>query len=128
MSSQEQHNRRKFPRIMFPCLVVIRQTQDNQDVILTHTENIGVGGVCVSFKKSLKMFTPIDLEIDLLDAGDHIKCKGKVVWSIHRTSDNVRRPFYYDVGIEFVGSDKRDLVRIQNAVDRMEKKAAPSEP
>ena len=112
---------------MFPCLVVIRQTQDNQNVILTHTENIGVGGVCVSFKKSLKMFTPIDLEIDLLDAGDSIKCKGKVVWSIHRTSDEVHRPVYYDVGVEFVGIATQDLARIQNAVDRMENKSAPSE-
>lgn len=127
MNLQSKENRRKFPRIMFPCLVVIRQTQDNQDVILTHTENIGVGGVCVSFKKSLKMFTPIDLEIDLLDASDPIKCNGKVVWSIHRTSDEVHRPVYYDVGIEFVGIDSRDLARIQGAVNKMEKKAAPSE-
>lgn len=126
MNLQDQKNRRKFPRIMFPCLVVIRQTQDNHDVILTHTENIGVGGVCVSFKKSLKMFTPIDLELDLLDASDPIKCKGKVVWSIHRTGTEVHRPVYYDVGIEFVGIDAHDLARIQTAVDRMEKNAAPS--
>ena len=112
---------------MFPCLVVIRQPQDNQDVILTHTENIGVGGVCISFARNLKMFTPIDLEIDLLDAGDHIKCKGKVVWSIHRTGKDVPRPNYFDVGIEFEQIDSQDLARIQGAVERIEKKSAASE-
>ena len=41
-------NRRKFPRVIYPCLVVIQNGKvDDRDVILTHTENIGIGGVCV---------------------------------------------------------------------------------
>ena len=124
MKDRDAANRRKFPRIMFPCLVVVRMTQDNQEVILTHTENIGVGGVCVAFKRNLKMFTPIDLEIDLLDASDAIKCKGKVVWSIHRTALGDEKPHYYDVGIEFQEIAGHDLSRIQGAVAKMEKKSA----
>ena len=122
MTAWEGLNRRKFPRVNFPCLVTVRQNQETHDVILTHTENIGVGGVCVILKKSLKMFTPTDLEIDLLDGNEHIKCKGKIVWSIRRKSDEPVKPFFYDVGIEFVDIQQHDHARIQKTLQRVLKK------
>jgi len=80
MSKWDGLNRRKFPRVIYPCLVVIaNQDKGEKDVILTHTENIGIGGVCVILKQDLKMFSSVELELDLLDLENHIKCKGKVV-------------------------------------------------
>ena len=40
-------NRRKFPRVMFPCLVKISRQGEPPEMILTHTENVSSGGVCV---------------------------------------------------------------------------------
>jgi len=38
-------DRRKFPRVNYPCLVVINNgSKKDKEFILTHTENIGIGG------------------------------------------------------------------------------------
>ena len=109
-------NRRKFPRVNFPCLVVIRKSQDKDDAILTHTENVGIGGVGVALKQDLKIFCPLEIELDLLDLQEHIKCKGKVVWSVRRK--NEPEPCY-DIGIEFMNLDTQAQKRIENAVTHL---------
>jgi len=123
MTAWEGLNRRKFPRVNFPCLVTVRQNLDEKDMILTHTENIGVGGVCVILKKNLKMFAPVDLELDLVDGSEHLTCKGKVVWSIRRKGDEAIKPFFYDVGIEFLDLAKDDAKRIEETVQYLARKA-----
>ena len=61
-------NRRQFPRILYPCLVKIIGLGDTQqESILTHTENIGVGGICVIIKKEIPLFHPVHVEIDFLE-------------------------------------------------------------
>ena len=116
MSNGSGLNRRKFPRVNFPCLVVIKKSQDKDAAVLTHTDNVGVGGVCVSLKQDLKIFCPVELELDLLDLNDHIKCKGKVVWSVRR--ENEPKPCY-DIGIEFMNLDTQAQKRIENAVTHL---------
>jgi Tfp pilus assembly protein PilZ len=119
MASWDGLNRRKFPRVNYPCLVVIRGGDDNQDVILTHTENVGVGGVCVILKQDIKMFSAVDLEVDLLDLGDHIKCKGKVVWNVQRKDESEQKPLFYDIGVEFQDLEKEENQRLEEIVDRL---------
>ena len=112
-------DRRRFPRVVYPCLVVIRNSQEEKDVILTHTENVGIGGVCVILKKNVKIFTPVELELDLLDLGQHIKCKGRVVWNIQRKGEEKKKPLFYDLGIEFDNLDKKEHERLQEIVSRL---------
>ena len=113
-------NRRKFPRASYPCLVVIRnQGKDNNDIILTHTENIGIGGVCFTLKQSMKMFSQVDLELDLLDMENHIKCRGKVVWNIQRGVSSPKKPLFFDVGVEFVGISDDEKKRLERVVERL---------
>ncbi len=112
-------NRRKFPRVNYPCLVIIKKSQDKDDVLLTHTENVGVGGVSVTLKQDLKIFCPVDLELDLLDFEEHIQCKGKVVWSARRKSDEQHKPLFYDIGIEFMTLESKSQKRIEDAVRRI---------
>mgnify|MGYP001561351125 CR=1 FL=1 len=114
-------NRRKFPRVSYPCQVVIRNDKDEKDAILTHTENIGVGGVGVIFRKGLSLFSPVDVELDLLDLEEHVKCRGKVVWSVRRKSTEQNKPLFYDIGIEFVDAGEKDIARIEAAVQRLVK-------
>ena len=113
-------DRRKFPRVNYPCLVVIRHgAEEKSDVILTHTENVGIGGVCVILKQDVRIFCPVELELDLLDLGNHIKCKGKVVWNVQRKTDVKKKPLFYDIGIEFDSLDKKEQQRLDEIVKRL---------
>lgn len=128
MGSWEGLNRRKFPRANYPCLVVIRnqdepddEEDDKNSTILTHTDNIGVGGVCVILKQDLKMFSPVELELDLLDLGDHIRCNGKVVWNIRHQNEDGKKPNFYDIGIEFTDITTHDRTRLEQIISRLVK-------
>lgn len=119
MTSPDNNNRRKFPRVMYPCLITIRHAQGEKDSLLTHTENLGSGGVCAILKNSLKLFAPVDIELDLLDLNDHVVCQGKVVWSVRRSSSEDVKALFFDTGIEFVGLSERDRRRIDDIILRI---------
>jgi hypothetical protein len=122
MSAWDGLDRRKFPRVNYPCQVIVRSEREQRDALLTHTENVGVGGASVVIKQSLKMFAPVDIELDLLDLGDHIKCQGKVVWSVRRRDSESHKPSFYDVGIEFVDLAEKDRQRIEASIQRLAKR------
>ena len=117
-------NRRRFPRVIYPCLIKLSSKGGGIETILTHTENIGVGGVCVIVKKEMKLFTDVDLEIDLLDTVEHIKTAGKVVWVVRRKSIEAIKPMFYDIGIEFVNLPNGQKSHLQAAIDRAIKNGA----
>ena len=79
MSQWDGQNRRQFPRAKYPCLVVLKSAEDADKKFLAHTENVGVGGLCVIVKENVQMFSPVDIELDLMDLEGHVKCSGKVV-------------------------------------------------
>src|SRR3989338_1912913 len=116
MSGWDGLNRRKFPRANYPCLIIIRHNHAGPEAMLTHTENIGIGGVCVVLKRGIKLFTPVELEIDLLDTTIHIKCEGKVVWSVQRRNSDEKKPSFYDTGVEFMNISMKDQQRISEVV------------
>jgi len=114
-------DRRKFPRINYPCLITLRSRDDNEEpeVILTHTENVGVGGVCIILKRPIEQGTSVEIELDLLDAGVHVNCKGKAVWSIQRSTVQDKKPSFYDIGIELTDIDYDDQKRIDSIVKKL---------
>ena len=65
------------------------------------------------------MFSEVALELDLLDLGDHIKCKGKVVWNVQRKDDAENKPLFYDIGLEFQGIEKEEQQRLEEIVQRL---------
>lgn len=121
MSKWDGLNRRKFPRVNYPCLVVLKRGGGTENVILTHTENIGIGGVCIILKENVEIFASVEVELDLLDLGEHIRCKGKVVWNIRRQADSSTKPLFYDVGIEFENIPDSDRKRVEDIVERLAK-------
>jgi len=115
MTKWEGLNRRQFPRVNFPCLVVLNQPgSENRETILCHTENLGMGGICIILKQPVKMFSEVDLELDLQDMKEHIKCRGKVVWNVRRNSNEANKPLYYDLGVEFIdlGPDHQGRIKV----------------
>lgn len=117
----EGADRRKFPRANYPCLVIIRKNHQEPEAMLTHTENVGIGGICVILKRSLGLFIPIELEIDLMDIHPHIKCEGKIVWSVRRKETEDKKPSFFDTGIEFARLTDHDRQRIAVVVERLGK-------
>lgn len=122
--SWDGSNRRKFPRVIYPCLIKIANHTVNVQNILTHTENIGVGGVSVIVKKEIKLFTDVELEIDLLDVNDHIKAVGKVVWSVRRQEIAAKKPLFFDVGIEFTNLPTRHKEHLKQTLEIVVKNGA----
>ncbi len=120
----EGSNRRRFPRIIYPCLIKVAYKDGVEDNVLTHTENIGVGGVCIIVKREVKLFTELTLEIDLLDIDEHVYAQGKVVWSVRRKAIEDVKPSFYDIGVEFLEIKDKDRNRLDAAIDQMIKKGA----
>ncbi len=125
MSGWDGLNRRKFPRASYPCLIIIRHNHGGPEAMLTHTDNVGIGGVCVTLKRGLKLFTPVELEIDLLDTDVHIKCQGKVVWSVQRRNTEEKKPSFFDTGIEFSDISSKEQQRVHEIVNRLVKLEQP---
>ena len=121
MTGWDGLNRRKFPRVNYPCLIIVRHNHGGPEAMLTHTENVGIGGVCIILKKGIKLFTLVEIELDLLDTSLHIKSEGKVVWSVQRKSSEDAKPSFYDTGIEFTNIGAKDQQRIEEIVDRLVK-------
>ena len=115
----EGMDRRQFPRVMYPCMVKVASSDGAQETILTHTENIGQGGVCVILKEEIKLFTPVVMEVDLLDMSEHVCPKGKVVWIVRRKSGEEVKPLFYSIGIEFTQMSKSDLDHLQKNLQQL---------
>ena len=86
-----------------------------------------IGGISAIVKKNIKLFAPVDLEIDLMDMEEHVFCEGKVVWSVRRKDSVKRKASYYDIGIEFNNIEEKDRERIVKVVEVLAKqgKTAP---
>ena len=122
MAKWDGLNRRRFPRVNFPCLVLLHQKNpDSTETVLCHTENVGIGGLCVILKQHVKLFSQVDIELDLMDMKDHVKCKGKIVWNIRRKNDEHNKPLFNDIGIEYIDLTPGDQARIEAAVVRLAK-------
>jgi Tfp pilus assembly protein PilZ len=80
---------------------------------------VGIGGICVILKKDLGIFSPVELEIDLMDTQPHIKCEGKITWVVKRSAELEKKPSFYDTGIEFVNIKEKDRDRVNHIVSRL---------
>lgn len=112
-------NRRKFPRAQFPCLIKLSLEDGSSETLLTHTENISSGGICVIIKRGLGIFSLLSIEIDLMDGGDPIRCKGKIIWTVRRKATEELKPSFYDIGIEYCDLDGHDEQRIARVIQQL---------
>ena len=112
-------NRRKFPRASFPCLIKILHEGSPEEIMLTHTENISIGGACVILKKAVELFAPVTVEVDLMDGGDTVTCRAKVVWSVRRKAIEEHKPSWYDLGLEFIDIREQDRARLGQVVEHL---------
>lgn len=110
-------DKRRFPRAVYKCTISIRRLNTPEE-IYTHTENIGVGGICVFLEKNLKIFEEVGLELALEDGAQPIECHGKIVWHVAR-KDLREKKHIFDTGIEFIGLSDKDKQRIEMIVEEI---------
>ncbi|MDD5634089.1 MAG: PilZ domain-containing protein [Candidatus Omnitrophica bacterium] len=109
-------NQRKFPRASYKCRIrVLRATKEEE--VLTYTENIGAGGVCVELEKPLQLFEEVSLDIFLSDEKPPISCKGKIVWVVkNRPMGKQGKTLKYDTGVEFIDMPEKERKLIAQIV------------
>jgi Tfp pilus assembly protein PilZ len=107
-------NRRKFPRVNYPCKIVVIK-DSHKDKIATRTENIGVGGVCVVINKPLNRYDDAGVILYLGDGHQPVCCDGKVVWVVKKSASE------YDTGIEFTALKDSDRLRIERVIQLCQK-------
>jgi Tfp pilus assembly protein PilZ len=106
-------------------MVKVISSDGVQQQILTHTENMGQGGLCVTLKNEMKLFTAVEMEVDLIGIDKHIYPKGKVVWNVRRKSVEKVKPMFYDIGIEFTDLSKRDQEYLRETLQLLIDKGTP---
>ena len=115
-------DRRKFPRAYFKCVINIF-SKDSPESIVTHTENIGIGGICVIIPEDLGLFRGVNLEVELQDGGTgNIVTSGTVVWVVKKHDHKRSGGMAYDTGIEFVDLPAAAKAKITKIVETQLKK------
>jgi hypothetical protein len=110
-------DRRNFPRVNYPCKVIVLKDA-RREKFDTHTENIGIGGICIILDRALKRFTQVELILYLKDGLAPIDCNGRVVWVIGEDK--------FDTGVEFLDLKEEYHIRITKVVERYLKEEATS--
>jgi c-di-GMP-binding flagellar brake protein YcgR len=105
--------KRRFVRANFPCKIVI--STPAQHTIVTHTENIGAGGIRVIIDEKLEISSMVGLEIHLNN--ERIKSQSRIVWVIETQKSSPDKNVRYDTGIEFYQINDEDRKIINNFVE-----------
>ena len=105
--------KRYFVRANLPCRIIVHTPTEN--IIITHTENIGAGGIMVILDERLTISSSVDLEIFLDD--EPIKCEARIVWVIEKETSDTAKDMRWDTGVEFYKIDKEDCNIINNFVE-----------
>ncbi|MFH1504938.1 MAG: PilZ domain-containing protein [Candidatus Omnitrophota bacterium] len=104
----DKAEKRRFVRANFDCKIIIHTPKEH--IIISHTENIGVGGVRVFVDEKLNISSEVGLEIYL--GQSPISCKGKIAWVVERADR-------FDTGIEFLEISEKDERVISNIVENI---------
>lgn len=106
---------RKFPRVNYKCRIRV-QKNGKEEIVDTHTENMGQGGICVSLAEDLGIFADVTLEMFIGEEKYMIQSGGKIVWVVKGHPAGKEEEVKYDTGIEFTDIRKEDLEKIEQLV------------
>ena len=106
--------RRKFPRVTYPCKLVI-STEKGKEEFTLHTENISSGGARVIFQKKFQLSTPVAIEIVI--GQKSVKTQGRVVWVLDVKTPGAESPNLFDTGIEFTHLNPEDREFLSKLID-----------
>lgn len=88
-------NRRKTPRVNYPCQLIMWVSEGVYDTVLAQAANISLGGLCVHLNQAIPPGVKIDIQIDFTDMPTPFRCRGVVV----RCQQDSKKAF--DIGVQF---------------------------
>ena len=109
----EGQEKRRYPRARFLCRMTVISPKR---LLVSHTENIGEGGVRVILEEKLGVRTTVGLEV-FVEKERPIKSKGRVVWVAESLNPIEGKPLLFDTGIEFIEMDDAARQYISKLVD-----------
>lgn len=109
--------RRRHPRISGRFIVSYRILQENDNVDVTQTRNLSLGGMLLTTNRQFENGTNLALEIRLPFDPNPIMLIGKVV-----ESHEISKGLIYDTRLEFLAVDERHRKVISQTVDYYIKK------
>ncbi len=106
--------RRKSPRVKYPCTIVL-MSQTGQDERVLTAENLSAYGARVVLKSHMEINSSVKviLEIDQ----KRIETKGRIVWTLQSTDYTETVP-KFDTGIEFLNLSPEDKDFIIKLVEK----------
>lgn len=111
--SWDGKERRRFVRAAYPCRIIVKS---GLKIFSSQTENISAGGVKVILEEKFKHYTSVDLEL-FFEKDNPIICNGRVIWVMERGQSVEKKPFMFDVGIEFISIRDSDREYINKIVE-----------
>jgi len=112
-------DKRKFPRLSVQCEITV-ESEQTPEPMLTLTENLGVGGVCVLLDKKLERFSKCRVRIQLESREPLLESGARVVWIVPTGEAQGRRELF-DTGLEFVDAPADMQLAIRDFIqDQME--------
>jgi len=70
-------NRRKYPRVNYPCQLTIWLTDGSNETIMANTTNIGIGGLCVHLHQEIVVGTKLDIQLTFANTNDTLQVHRK---------------------------------------------------
>jgi len=112
-------NKRKFPR--YNIAIELNIAIDRKiRYIASHTENLGVGGLCFLFDKHIDPFHEISLKLPIDDGKLPIECNGRVTWAVEKHTLGATEK-QFDIGVEFLDLSSEDRRRIEKLLQQHER-------
>ncbi|MDD5255721.1 MAG: PilZ domain-containing protein [Candidatus Omnitrophica bacterium] len=112
MAAYAGPERRKNPRINARFIVSYRIIEEQDNIDITQTKNLGRGGMLLTTNRAFNPGTRLALEIRLPFDPNPITLTGRVV-----TSQEVTRGLIYDTRLEFLSVDSRHEKIISDTVN-----------
>jgi len=109
--------RRKVPRINARFIVSYRVLEEVNNIDITQTKNLGLGGMLLTTNKQFDLGTNLALEIRLPFDPNPIMLIGKVV-----DSREITKNLIYDIRLAFLAIDERHRKVISQTVTYYAKK------
>lgn len=113
------HERRKHPRIAARFVVSYRVFEDVDNVDITQTKNLSLGGMMLTTNKAFEPGTKLAVEIHLPFDPNPIILIGRVLESHEVTKDLI-----YDTRLEFLSIDEKHKKIVNQTIDYYIKKGS----
>jgi c-di-GMP-binding flagellar brake protein YcgR len=116
--SYSGQERRKYPRISARFIVAYRIVEESDNVDISQTKNLGLGGMLLTTNRQFPPGTSLALEIRLPFDPNPIMLMAKVMESLEIIKDLI-----YDTRVEFLSVDENHRGIINKTVTYYLKKA-----